>query len=263
MYDASMPYEFIQWDVPAPHVARITMNRPALANAINHAMLEEIADALERIEGDDDIHAWILTGSPRLDGRDWFSAGVDMKEALAGESVPRIKGSDLCMRIDDSLKPSICAIGGTCTTGALELALACDIRVAGQSAQLSDFHMVRAGLAIGAWGGAARLSRLVGPDKAKELLLLSSVTSGEEAARIGLVNRAVPDDQVAEQALEIASTIAAMPRRGVRATLAFLQMSADLPKHEAIHLGDITPSVMGMKLRPFKDAASRFFSSNG
>ncbi|MET0145886.1 MAG: enoyl-CoA hydratase/isomerase family protein, partial [Ilumatobacteraceae bacterium] len=161
--------------------------------------------------------------------------------------------------IDDMLKPSIAVINGTCTTGALEIALACDLRIVGRSAELSDFHMLRSGMAIGAWGVAARLSRLVGVDKAKELLLLSSTVDGPESVRIGLANRMAEDDLLDSEALDVATTIAKMPRRGVRATLGYLAMQADLSKREAIHLGDIAPEVMGMTLRPFKDAAERFF----
>lgn len=256
-----MTPQFIRVDEPTPHVTRITLHRPRSANAINHGMLDELADELDRIANDDSVHAWILTGSPRIDGRPWFSAGVDMKETLAGNSRPRVTGAELCDRIDDMFKPSICVINGTCTTGALEIALACDLRIVGRSAELSDFHMVRSGLAIGAWGAAARLSRLVGVDKAKELLLLSSVVDGTEAARIGLVNRVVEDQALEAEGLEIARSIAAMPRRGVRTTLGYLQMQSDLSKREALHLGNITPDVMGLRLRPFKDAAIRFFGS--
>lgn len=255
-----MPYKHILYARPAEHVVSITLHRPAVANALSRAMLAELADAVRRVAADDDVHAWILTGSPRPDGRPWFSAGVDMKEALSGSTdLPDVSGAEVCDLIDDMLKPSIAVINGVCTTGALEIALACDLRLVGRSAQLSDYHMLRSGMAIGAWGVAARLSRLVGVDKAKELLLLSSTVDGAEAARIGLANRVVEDSLLDSEALQVASTIASMPRRGVRATLGYLAMQADLSKRDAIHLGDITPDVMGLELRPFKDAATRFF----
>ncbi|MET0952825.1 MAG: enoyl-CoA hydratase/isomerase family protein [Aeromicrobium sp.] len=256
-----MSHQFIIVDEPVEHVTRITLNRPEVANAINHGMLEELSNELELIASDDSIHAWILTGSPRVDGRPWFSAGVDMKETLAGATRPRVTGAEVCDQIDDMLKPSICVINGTCTTGALEIALSCDLRIVGRSAELSDFHMVRSGMAIGAWGVAARLSRLVGVDKAKELLLLSATVDGTEAARIGLANRVVDDDRLDEEVQQVAGTIAGMPRRGVRATLGYLQLQAELSKREAIHLGSVTPDVMGLQLRPFKDAAARYFGA--
>jgi enoyl-CoA hydratase/carnithine racemase len=255
-----MVYRHIVLSRPVEHVAVVTLDRPAVANALSRSMLAELADAVRTIAADDDIHAWMLTGAPRPDGRPWFSAGVDMKEALDGDRRPAgASGAEICDLIDDMLKPSIAVINGVCTTGALEIALACDLRIVGRSAQMSDYHMLRSGMAIGAWGVAARLSRLVGVDKAKELLLLSSTVDGQEAVRIGLANRMVEDDQLDAEALRIAGTLASMPRRGVRATLGYLAMQADLSKRDAIHLGDITPDVMGLKLRPFSDAAARFF----
>jgi enoyl-CoA hydratase/carnithine racemase len=164
-------------------------------------------------------------------------------------------------RVDDLLKPSIAVIAGVCTTGALELAMACDLRIAAESARLSDWHLKQTGLGIGAWGSAARLSRLVGVDKAKELLLLGEEVSGTEAERIGLVNKAVPDDDLMPEALRWAAIIADRPRRGVRATLGFLQLQADMSKQEALRWAQLAPGYMGLELRPFEDAAQRFYRS--
>jgi enoyl-CoA hydratase/carnithine racemase len=161
-------------------------------------------------------------------------------------------------RIDDLLKPSIAAIAGVCTTGALELVMACDLRVAAESARLSDWHLKATGLGIGAWGSAVRLSRLVGVDKAKELLLTGVEVSGVDAARIGLVNRAVPDGRLDDEVLELATAIAAMPAKGVRTTLGFLAMQEDRSKHDALRWADLTPEWMGVQLRPLQDAAARF-----
>src|SRR5215218_1570605 len=116
-----MAYEFLLFDLPAPHVARITLNRPHVANALSVGLLGELSDAIERIAQDDDIRVWMLTGSPREDGRPCFSAGADMKEAAAPDAPPRFPGAVLANRIDELLKPSIAVIDGVCTTGALEL----------------------------------------------------------------------------------------------------------------------------------------------
>jgi enoyl-CoA hydratase/carnithine racemase len=256
-----MTYQYLRYEEPAPHVVRLVLDRPHMANALNAGLMEELHDALTRIAADDDVRVWLLTGSPRSDGRPWFSSGVDMKEALAGAPPAAVSGMALTDLIDDMLKPSIAVIAGVCTTGGLELVLSCDLRIAAESAQLSDWHMKRSGLGLGAWGLAARLSRLVGVDKAKELLLLSEVVDGREAARIGLVNRAVADEQLMETAVDIAVRIAAMPRRGVRATLGYLALQADMSKREAIRLADLTPDLMGLTLRPFEDAAARFFAA--
>jgi enoyl-CoA hydratase/carnithine racemase len=256
---SSRPYEHLRFERPVEGVARVVIDRPGAANALDALFLDEFSDVLDVIATDDAVRVWLLTGAPRSDGRPWFSAGVDMKEALQG--TPRtVDAARIVDRIDDLLKPSIAVIGGTCTTGALELALACDLRIAGESARLSDWHLKRSGLGIGAWGVAARLSRLVGLDKAKELLLLSAEVTGVEAARIGLVNRVVPDDELMTTAIDWATTVASMPRRGVRATLGYLQLQQDMSKRDAMRWGELTPGFMGLELRPFRDAAERFYS---
>jgi enoyl-CoA hydratase len=252
---------------PSEHVAVVVIDAPAIANALNGRFFAELAAALDTIERDDAIRVWLLTGAPRLDGRPWFSSGADLREAAGGRGSdvaprsPAAAPATVIDRVDDLLKPSIAVIAGVCTTGGLELAMACDLRIAAESARLSDWHLRRTGLGIGAWGSAARLSRLVGVDKAKELLLLGEEVSGADAERIGLVNKAVPDDDLMPEALRWAATIAERPRRGVRATLGFLQLSADMSKQEALRWAQLTPGYMGLELRPFQDAAERFYRS--
>src|SRR3984957_18642915 len=253
---------------PSERVAVVIIDAPAVANALSGRFFAELAVALDTIERDDAIRVWLLTGAPRPDGRPWFSAGADLREAGgsgygAGPHGAAAAPAAVIDRVDDLLKPSIAVIAGVCTTGALELAMACDLRIAAESARLSDWHLKRTGLGIGAWGSAARLSRLIGVDKAKELLLLGEEVSGAEAERIGLVNKAVPDDDLMPAALRWAATIADRPRRGVRATLGFLQLSADMSKQEALRWAQLTPGYMGMELRPFQDAAQRFYRARG
>jgi enoyl-CoA hydratase len=254
-----MSYQHLRYEVPAEHVVRVVLNRPAAANALSAALLDELADAVDRIDRDDDVRVWLLTGAPRTDGRPCFSAGVDMREALTGHVERRTDPAKLVDKIDDLLTPSVAVIDGTCTTGALELALACDLRIAAHTAQLSDWHLKRSGLGIGAWGVAARLSRLVGVDKAKELLLLSEEVDGTEAKAIGLVNRVTDSGRLDAAALDLAVTIASRPRRGIRTTLGYLALQADMSKRDAMRWADLTPEFMGLQLRPFEDAAARFF----
>ncbi|MET0143729.1 MAG: enoyl-CoA hydratase-related protein [Ilumatobacteraceae bacterium] len=249
------------FELPAPHVALVTLRRAEVANALSRQLFDELDGVLDRIERDDDIRVWILTGAPRPDGRPWFSAGADMKEA--GTRQGRVDPAKVVDRIDEMLKPSIAAIAGTCTTGALEVVLACDLRIAATDARLSDWHLKRTGLGIGAWGAAARLSRLIGVDRAKEFILLGQEISGTRAAEIGLVHRAVPVEDLLAEALTMATTIAGMARRGVRTTLGYLELQADMAKREAIRWGPATPGYMGLELRPFTDAAGRFFREKG
>jgi enoyl-CoA hydratase len=251
-------YEHILFEIVAEHVGRVTLDRPDAANALSPALFVELDDAVRRIESDDDIRVWMLTGAPRPDGCPWFSAGADLKAATKPYAGRRVDPAQLIDRIDDMLKPSIAVIPGFCTTGALELVMACDLRLAATSARLSDWHLRATGLGIGQWGSAVRLSRLVGIDKAKELLLTGVEVTGAEAAQIGLVNRVVADDELDAVALALASSIAAMPRRGVRTTLGFLAMQEDMAKKEALRWADLAPEHMGLTLRPIGDAAARF-----
>jgi enoyl-CoA hydratase/carnithine racemase len=251
-------YEHLRFEVVADHAVQVTLHRPAAANALSPALFAELADVIERIAADDEVRVWMLTGAPRTDGRPWFSAGADLKAATEPYDGPRVDPASVIDRIDDLLKPSIAVIDGFCTTGALELVMACDLRFAAKSARLSDWHLKATGLGIGQWGSAVRLARLVGTDKAKELLLTGVEISGEDAARIGLVHRAIDDDDLHSTALDAATTIAAMPRAGVRTTLGFLAMQEDMAKKEALRWADLAPEHMGLRLRPFGDAASRF-----
>lgn len=257
-------YECLRYDRPIEHVVRVVLHRPGSANALSARLLMELRDVVGRILDDESVRAWILTGAPRPDGRPMFCAGVDMKDALSRhDEFERADGRGLVDLIDNAIKPSIAVIDGVCTTGGLEVALACDLRFASSRAELSDWHMKRSGLGIGSWGSAARLSRLVGLDRAKEMLLTSRVVGGEEAAAIGLVHRVVHEDELMEAAVESAGQIAAMPPRGVQATLAYLQLQAHLSTQESIHLGTFAPELMGIKRRPFSDAAERFLRDQG
>jgi enoyl-CoA hydratase/carnithine racemase len=249
--------DLVRYEVVADHVVRLTLDRPPAANALSLALFAELDAAVRRIEADHDVRVWLLTGAPRPDGRPWFSVGADMKDAFAADR-PTIDPAAVIDHIDDLLKPSIAVVPGFCTTGALELVMACDLRIAGTSARFCDWHLKATGLGIGRWGAAARLSRLVGLDKAKELLLTGDEIDGDEAKAIGLVNRVVPDKDLQVHAIELASTIASMPPKGVRTTLGYLSLQEDMAKREAIAFADRAPELMGLKLRPFRDAAERF-----
>ena len=131
------------------HVLVLRINRPESVNAINSRVLDELTRAVKEAGRNDSVRCLVLTGAPRADGRPCFSAGVDLKEAATGQVLPGNPGSRLCNLLDDLLTPSIAMIDGVCTTGAVELALACDLRVVAESAQISDWHLSRLGSGLG------------------------------------------------------------------------------------------------------------------
>ncbi len=252
-------YRFIEVTRPAPRVAQVTLDRPQVANALSRDLFGELATAMRTIEADDEVGAWILTGAPRTDGRPWFSAGADLKD-FAANRTRDVNPAQVIDDIDESLKPSIAAVDGLCTTGALELAMACDIRIAATTAQFCDWHLTRLGAGIGAWGAATRLTRLVGVSKATELLLTGEVIDGAEAARIGLVNRVVASSELLGTAVAMATTIAGQHAEGVRLTMEFLNQQAALSKHEALRLAGRISSVMRID-GTYSDMLERVYGS--
>ena len=220
------------------HVEVLTLHRPEAMNAIDAAMLEELTQHARRLRKDQSVHCVILTGSPRSDGTPCFSAGDDLKEAAAGKTPAGNPGKKLCELIDDMLTPWIAAIDGVCTTGALELALACDLRYVADSARISDWHLARLGSGLGGWGASTRLSRLVGVSEASEIILTGKEFDGAEALRIGFAQRLFASEELLTQTLATAQIIAGMDRDGVRLTLAHLSRVADLSKEEALRFAD-------------------------
>lgn len=199
----------------ADGVRTITLNRPAALNALNGDLLRELRDALLEADRDEGVGAVILTGAGRA-----FSAGVDLK-FLGGPSGGGMSHAEFTALARETLgtiekigKPVIAAVRGYAVTGALELVLACDMIVASEGAKFGDTH-AKFGLTP-VWGGSQRLPRLVGAMKAREILFTSELITAREAERIGLVNRVVPEDQLAEAAREIARKIAANSRVSVR-----------------------------------------------
>jgi enoyl-CoA hydratase/carnithine racemase len=235
-------------------IAILRLNRPDRLNALNGPLLAELTSAIRKIKRDDEIRAFLVTGAPRRDGRPCFSAGDDLKEAQAGDMPPGNPGFRLTNMIDDCWKPSIAVIDGICTTGALEIAMACHLRVVGESAQISDWHLKRLGAGIGGWGASTRLPRLVGLAKAREIILTGMVVEGAEAVRIGLANRVVPSERLFDEAMTMARAIAAMSTEGVRITQAHLSRTLDLSKEESLGFAKQVREMMPRSER-FQDLA--------
>jgi enoyl-CoA hydratase/carnithine racemase len=243
-----MAYEFIRFEVPEPHVAVVTLHRPERLNALHGPLLDELAAAVAQIERDPEIRAWLLTGAPRPDGRPCFGAGVDLRCFDEGRGVTVEQGFRLTNRIDDLLVPSIAVIDGVCTTGAAELALACDFRLVGTSARISDWHLKNLGTGLGAWGASTRWARLVGATRAKELILTGRELDAETAVRWGLASAAHPSAELLPAALAMARTIAGMKPDGVRLALAHLDRVGDMTRDQALRYAELLPNWLGVDL---------------
>lgn len=195
-------------------ICTITLNRPAVLNALNADLLRELRDALRETDGDADVGAVILTGAGRA-----FSAGVDLK-FLSGEGQTGISHDDFTALARETLatieglsKPVIAAVSGYAVTGAMELVLICDLIVASEEAKFGDTH-AKFGMTPH-WGASQRLPRLVGAMKARELLFTSELITAREAERIGLVNQVVPSGTVLKAARQLAANIVANSRTAV------------------------------------------------
>jgi enoyl-CoA hydratase len=181
----------------------ITLNRPEVRNAINAVMREELSRAIVEMEADPNVRAVILTGGPKI-----FAAGADisaMVENTALEMFARAALWDLTFQMEELKKPVIAAIAGFCLGGGCELAMACDIRIAAESAQFGQPE-INIGIIPGG-GGTVRLTRLVGLGKAKELVLTGKIIPSQEALSINLVNKVVPDDKLLEEAFSMAKAM--------------------------------------------------------
>lgn len=184
----------------------ITLNRPQRRNAVSLLMMDEILAAAKSVESDATIGGIVLTGAA-----EFFSAGADLNEAQqvrSGEQGSRYFGAwhRLTRGLECLGKPVIAAIEGFCITGGCELALACDLRVAGAGASFA-ITSSRIGTVAGA-GGTQRLPRLVGPARALEMLFSADPIQAEDAYRIGLVNRLVPAGEALAAAKEWTATYA-------------------------------------------------------
>jgi enoyl-CoA hydratase/carnithine racemase len=211
-------------------IAIITLNRPEAYNALDLASLRALSDAVARFESDSNLRVAVIIGTGRA-----FCAGADIEETLPYMKEHGTKAlPPTIMRGQTISKPLIAAINGLALGGGLELALACDIRIAASSTKLG-LPEIGMGLIPG-WGGTVRLPRLIGCSRATEMILGGRAVTAEEAARIGLVNKVVNDDELLPAALEIARTIAEKSIEAVRLAKESLQKGLDLPLNEALNL---------------------------
>ena len=185
-------------------VGLITLNRPKALNALNDALMDELGGALRAFDADDSIGAMVITGSPKA-----FAAGADIG-AMREWSYMDVFRTDYISRNWETIrrvrKPVIAAVAGYALGGGCELAMMCDIIIAGESARFGQPE-IKLGIIPGA-GGTQRLPRAVGKAKAMDLALTARMMDAAEAERAGLVSRVVADARLLEEALDAAATIA-------------------------------------------------------
>jgi len=185
-------------------VGLITLNRPQALNALNAQLVSELNQALDQLEADREIGCIVLTGSAKA-----FAAGADIKE-MAELRYPQIYLDDLFSESDKIAarrKPLIAAVSGFALGGGCELALMCDFILAAENARFGQPE-IKLGVLPG-MGGTQRLTRAVGKAKAMELCLTGRLMDAQEAERAGLVARIVPQEQLLDEAMAVAATIAA------------------------------------------------------
>jgi len=226
-------YEAIQYEL-GDGVATVTLNRPDVHNAMNDLMRRELKRCFESVADADDVRVVVVTGA----GAKAFSAGADIREFVEPLVPTRFRDSrrrvDFRAVMDRCPQPIIAAIGGYAFGGGLELALACDIRIAAANATLG---LTEVNLAIiPGGGGTQRLPRVVGRGKALEMILTGARIPADEALRIGLVERVVPEGQALAAATGLARTLAARAPVALRYAKEAVVKGLELPLADGLRL---------------------------
>lgn len=217
---------------PREGVALVTLERPEALNALSFDLLEELDAALAALDADDGCRAIVITGSRTRA----FAAGADIRE-LATSTTDSLRGTDpfsAVARIEHLQTPTIAAARGFALGGGAELAMACDMLVAGDDLQLGQPELTL-GVIPGA-GGTQRLARAAGRARAMELVLTGRRIDADEASRLGLVSMVVPAAEVVERALDLGARIAAMPVLAVRAAKAAINATQQLSLADGLRL---------------------------
>lgn len=203
----------------------VQLNRPDRRNAINMQLLADFRQVLDFAEADAEIRALVIFGDERA-----FCAGQDLKEEEPPQFVREI--NDVFNRLEALPMPTVAAIDGWCLAGGLELALACDIRVASTDAKIGDWH-ARIN-SIGGAGATVRLVRLLGPARAKELVFTGAALDGEAAGAIGLVSYCYARTELRDKAIELARAMCTAHPLTVEMAKRSLNASVDLPLADAL-----------------------------
>ena len=211
-------------------VALLTIDRPEVRNALSFDLLDQLAAGLEALDADPGCRAIVLTGA----GDRAFAAGADIRE-LAGQSpISLVAGNRFAAwdRIGRIRTPLIAAVRGHALGGGCELAMACDMIVAGEDARFGQPE-INLGVMPGA-GGTQRLTRAIGKAKAMELVLTGRTIDAFEAERLGLVTCVVPSEETLDKALDLAARIASLPALAVQAAKESILRAFELPLSEGL-----------------------------
>ncbi|HEX9367647.1 MAG TPA: enoyl-CoA hydratase-related protein, partial [Vicinamibacterales bacterium] len=212
-------------------VAILTLNRPKVLNALNTQTLDELRRAVLELTHDETVRAVVLTGA----GEKSFVAGADINELAVqtptGGREHAIRGQHVLDLIEQMGKPVIAAINGYALGGGCELAMACTIRIAADTAKLGQPE-INLGIIPG-YAGTQRLARIVGKGRALELLLSGDQISAREAHRLGLVNRVVPAAELLAEAKRLAATLASKAPIAIRYILDAVHQGLEMPFAQA------------------------------
>jgi enoyl-CoA hydratase len=228
-----MPFQNITLDV-SDRVATLTVNRPDKLNALNDLTVTELGRAIEDVRAREDIGGVILTGA----GNKAFVAGADIAELatqgpIDGRERAR-RGQAVLRRIETSPKPVIAAVNGFALGGGCELAMACHVRIASETAKFGQPE-VKLGIGPG-YGGSQRLPRLVGQGRALELILTGEMIDAREAHRIGLVNAVVPPADLLRTATELMRKMLANGPVALGLSIDAVVRGVELPLEDALLL---------------------------
>jgi enoyl-CoA hydratase len=215
-------------------VATITLNRPEALNAFSKEVVDEVMQAVEDAKHDDNIGVVVLTGA----GEKAFSAGADIKTMIGMNAIKArelsLMGEKLCLALENLEKPVIAALNGYALGGGLEVAMACDLRIASENARMGQTE-INIGLIPG-WGGTQRLTRLIGRTKAKELVFTGRIIDAKTAEQLGIVNMVVPPDKFKETVRQFALDLAAKAPVAIKVAKALINKGADISLDSALAL---------------------------
>jgi enoyl-CoA hydratase len=228
-----MPYETLLYSVHQ-HVATITLNRPKVLNALNHTVFNELEEIFTDMDRNHAVRAILITGA----GEKAFAAGADINElalttAATGERLS-LRGQSVFSLIESCGKPVIALINGFALGGGCELALACTMRLASDTAKLGQPE-IKLGVIPG-YGGTQRLPRLIGQSRALRLVLTGEIISASEALRIGLIDEIVPAADLLARGHELAAHIANSAPLAVTGALEAVRHGSHLHLHEALRV---------------------------